>query len=47
MKLKKQNDNELVQINKNGEVNKMSSKMRFTAYVNKKACEKDKKLGDK
>ena len=36
MRLKKDNNRELKQINKNGNNCKMTSRMRFTAYVNKK-----------
>jgi hypothetical protein len=41
MKLKKENNDELIQINKNGNQSKITSKMRFTAYLNKKAAERD------
>lgn len=37
MKLKKDNNYELKQVQKNGTDGKMTSRMRFTAYVNKKA----------
>lgn len=36
MKLKKDNNLELKQVSKNGANVKMTSRMRFTAYVNKK-----------
>ena len=36
MKLKKENDNELKQVNKSGKNGKTTSRMRFTAYANKK-----------
>ena len=38
MKLKKDNNYELKQVHKNGNNGKMTSRMRFTAYVNKKGA---------